>query len=82
MEGLKRARRRGGATRWGVFRDAVGPSRYLEVFIVGSWIEYLRQRECMSVAERELQDRVRAFHVAGEQPLVVSRFIAGALSSK
>src|SRR5919199_1730090 len=45
MERLGRSRRRSGATRWGVFHDAADPSRYLEAFIVDSWVEHLRQHE-------------------------------------
>jgi MFS family permease len=76
MDRLGRVRRRSGATRWGVFRDAADPSRYLEAFIVGSWIEHLRQHERVSVAEKELQECVLSFHV-GDAPPVVSHFIAG-----
>jgi len=78
MARLGRSRRRSGATRWGVFHDA-DPSRYLEPFIVDSWVEHLRQHERASVAEKELQERVRSFHV-GEVAPVVSHYIAGAPS--
>ena len=77
MDRLGRSRRRSGATLWGVFRDAADPGRYLETFIVGSWVEHLRQHERVSVAEKELQERVRSFHV-GEVAPVVSHFVAGA----
>jgi MFS family permease len=79
MDRLGRSRRRSGATRWGVFHDTADPSRYLETFIVGSWVEHLRQHERVSVAEKELQERVRSFHV-GEVAPVVSHLIAGAPS--
>jgi MFS family permease len=79
MDRLGRSRRRSGAAQWGVFHDAADPSRYLETFIVGSWVEHLRQHERVSVAEKELQERVRTFHV-GEVAPVVSHFIAGAPS--
>jgi MFS family permease len=77
MDRLGHSRRRSGATRWGTFRDAADPGRYLEVFIVGSWVEHLRQHERVSVAEKELEEHVRSFHV-GEAPPVVSHFVAGA----
>ena len=76
MARLGRSRRRSGATRWGVFRDAADPSRYLEAYFVGSWVEHLRQHERVSVAEKELQERVHSFHVGDAAP-VVSHFIAG-----
>jgi MFS family permease len=76
MNRLGRARRRSGATRWGVFRDVADPRRYLEAFIVGSWVEHLRQHEHVSVAEKELQERVHSFHV-GEGPPLVSHLVSG-----
>ena len=77
MDSLGRSRRRSGATRWGVFHDAADPGRYLEAFIVGSWVEHLRQHERVSVAEKELQERVHSFLVS-DAPPVVSHFVAGA----
>ena len=77
MERLGRSRRRSGATRWGVFRDAADPGRYLEAFVVGSWVEHLRQHDRVSVAEKELQEHVHSFHL-GDAPPVVSHFVAGA----
>jgi MFS family permease len=76
MDRLGRSRRRSGATRWGIFHDAADLGRYLEAYVVGSWVEHLRQHERVSVAEKELQERVRSFHV-GEAGPVVSHFIAG-----
>ncbi|MBV9454852.1 MAG: MFS transporter, partial [Rubrobacter sp.] len=76
MDRLGRSRRRSGATRWGVFHDAADPSRYLEVYLVSSWVEHLRQHERVSVAEKELQEHVHSFLVS-EAPPVVSHFIAG-----
>ena len=77
MDRLGRSRRRSGATRWGVFHDAADPARYLETFIVDSWVEHLRQHERVSVAEKELQERVHSFLVS-DAPPVISHFIAGA----
>lgn len=71
---LGRIRRRDGATHWGVFRDSVDRARYLETFLVDSWGEYLRQRERLTVADLEVQEKVRSFHV-GDAPPAVSRFI-------
>jgi hypothetical protein len=79
MDRLGRSRRRSGVSRWGVFHDTADPRRYLETFIIGSWVEHLRQHERVSVAEKELQERVRSFHV-GEVAPVVSHYIAGAPS--
>lgn len=70
MEIVRRMRRRSGAWRWGVFRDAARPEVYLESFLVESWLDHLRQHERMTVTDRDLSYRARAFHVAEEPPIV------------
>jgi len=56
-----RIRRRNGASRWGIFRDTEAADRYLEIFIVSSWAEHLRQHERQTHAEHELEQRLRSF---------------------
>jgi MFS family permease len=70
MEVVRRMRRRSGAWRWGIFRDAARPNVYLESFLVESWLEHLRQHERMTVTDRDISYRARAFHVAKEPPIV------------
>ena len=43
MEHLRGARLRTGAIDWGLFRDGETPHRFVEVFVVDSWEEHLRQ---------------------------------------
>jgi MFS family permease len=43
MERVRRSRQRTGATRWGLFRDGEDPQRLVEVYLVPSWEEHLRQ---------------------------------------
>ena len=43
MPGVQASRRRTGATRWNLYRDAAVPSRFMETFLVPSWDEHLRQ---------------------------------------
>jgi hypothetical protein len=71
----ERVRRRDGAQLWGIFRDAVDPTRWLESFTVESWAEHLRQHERVTVADRELRAVARAFH-QGPTPPVVTHYIA------
>jgi hypothetical protein len=56
-----RVRRRDGASRWGIFHDLEIPSRYVETFIVSSWAEHLRQHERMTLADRELEERLQSY---------------------
>jgi len=63
---LRAWRRRDGATFWRVYRDLSDASRYLERFIVTSWADYLHQRSRATVADLELEARVRAFLLPGE----------------
>ena len=74
MHAYGRIRKRDGATRWRLFRDLSDPGRYLELFLVDSWAEHVRQHSRMAVDDREIEDRVRSFHI-GNAPPVVSHFI-------
>jgi predicted MFS family arabinose efflux permease/quinol monooxygenase YgiN len=59
LQTLSRQRRRDGAYRWGVFQDAATPERFVETFLVESWLEHLRQHERVTHADRELEDELR-----------------------
>ena len=63
---LRAHRRRDGATFWRVYRDLADPSRYVERFIVSSWADYLHQRARHTLADHELEARVRAFVLPDE----------------
>jgi MFS family permease len=63
---LRASRRRDGATLWRVYRDLGDPSRYVERFIVASWANYLHQRARATLADQELEARVREFLREGE----------------
>ena len=77
MQAVRRARRRTGALEWGLFEDAADRGRYVEYFIVESWLDHLRQHERVTVSDRRLQDAAHAFHV-GAKPPVVSHLVAPA----
>jgi MFS family permease len=53
-----RVRRRDGAYRWGLYRDTEVEDRFLEIFLVNSWAEHLRQHERQTQADRELEQRL------------------------
>ncbi len=58
-----RMRRRDGAYRWGIFRDTAVADHYLEVFLVNSWAEHMRQHERQTQADRQLEERLRGYTV-------------------
>ena len=70
MRALGRIRLRDGALRWGLWADAALPGRYLESFVVESWLEHLRQHERVTAADREVQGLAHAFHRGAEPPRV------------
>ncbi|MCP3141888.1 MFS transporter [Pyxidicoccus xibeiensis] len=74
------ARRRDGAVEWGGMEDAARPGRFLEYFVVDSWLEHLRQHERVTHEEQRLQDRIRALH-RGAQPPSVRHFVGATPSS-
>ena len=66
LERLAQERRRDGAYAWGVFEDAAEEGRFLETFLVDSWLEHLRQHERVTHADRVLEEAVDRFHLDGE----------------
>lgn len=70
MRALGEIRLRDGALRWGLWGDAAQPGRYLESFVIESWLEHLRQHERMTAADREVQKIAQQFHRGGEAPRV------------
>jgi MFS family permease len=72
---LARTRRRDGAYAWGVFQDMAHAGRFVETFLVDSWLEHLRQHERFTRADQALEDRVRSF--TQEEPRV-THYIAAA----
>jgi MFS family permease len=70
MRALSVIRRRDGAIRWGLFQDTANPDRFLETFIVETWMEHRRQHERMTVADRAIEELVFSFHVAAGRPRV------------
>jgi transmembrane secretion effector len=71
---LGRVRRRDGAVRWSLFADPFDPSRYMETYVVESWLARQRQLERFTVADHAIRNKVFGFHVDSTPP-VVSRMI-------
>lgn len=56
---IARQRRRDGAYDWGIFEDTAEPGRFIESFLVESWIEHLRQHQRVTKADQVLEKKVR-----------------------
>lgn len=63
-------RRRDGAYAWGLFEDAAEAGRFLEYFLVESWLEHQRQHERATRSAADVQARAREFHVDAVGPVV------------
>ncbi len=70
MRPLRRIRLRDGAIFWGLFFDTAQPGRFVEYFLIESWLEHLRQHQRGVLADLELQERARSFHIGASPPVV------------
>ncbi|QCP59353.1 MFS transporter [Pantoea sp. SO10] len=70
MQDMRRVRRRGGALNWSLYEDMLQPDMFVETFVVGSWMEHLRQRERYTMNDQKIQNRVLAFHQGTAAPEV------------
>ena len=69
------ARSDGGTARTpGTFSKTRPKGRFLETFMVASWLEHLRQHQRITNADRVVQDAIRQFDAAAEPK--VTHFIA------
>ena len=56
MEHVRRSRQRTGAMRWGLYQDGEDPRRFVEVYLVPSWQEHLRQHsDRLTGADQEIE---------------------------
>ena len=69
MEAMRRFRRREGAVRWDLFRDLADPERYLEIFVVPSWGEHLRQHARVTMEDQATEAHAFAFLQEGVAPI-------------
>lgn len=54
-------RRRDGAYAWGVFEDAAERGRFVETYLVESWLDHLRLHERVTKADHAVEERVHSF---------------------
>jgi MFS family permease len=70
MERVRRSRRRTGATRWELYREGEHPQQFVELYLVRSWEEHLRQHGGrLTGTDRELEQVALAL---AEGPTVVA----------
>jgi MFS family permease len=74
MQELQHTRQRNGAYDWSIARDIADPELWTERFTCPTWLDYLRQRNRPTQAERAVQDQARAMHI-GPEPLKVRRML-------
>lgn len=75
MGDLGNVRRRDGAFQWGVFENTEQPGHFIEMFLVESWVEHLRQHARVTNSDRALQQRINALH-GGAQPPRITHALA------
>jgi len=62
---LRQLRLRNGGTRWGLFRDTEDENLWREVFGVENWLQHLRMRDRMTLADKALLDAVASLNEGG-----------------
>ncbi|BEG77242.1 MFS transporter [Achromobacter xylosoxidans] len=72
---LRLLRLRNGAQQWQLFRDLEREGVWREVFLVESWMQYLRMIDRMTLADKMVLDGLVALH-DGDKPPVVSRNVS------
>ncbi|MEV6344566.1 MFS transporter [Actinoplanes sp. NPDC051851] len=77
MRRVAGSRRRTGATQWGLFRDGADPGSFVEVYLVPTWEEHLRQHEGRLTGDDERAEE-RAIALAEGPPEVRHLLPSGA----
>ena len=75
MTRLGEIRQRNGGYMWELFNDIQRPGVMIEFYMIESMLDMLRQRERMTVADREVRDEARAYH-NGSSPPKVTRLLS------
>ena len=75
MRQMELVRRRSGAVGWALYEDPTRRDVLLEVFLVDSWLEHLRQHERQTRTDHALRERIFALH-RGAEPPEVSHLLA------
>jgi hypothetical protein len=68
LERLRHERMRDGAYHWDIFEDTAQPGKFLETFLVDSWVEHLRQHDRVTKADEIHQQSIQ--HLLSGEPKV------------
>ena len=61
-----KSRRRNGARNWRLYRDLADPDRFVERFIVESWLGYLRQRDRVTQADQAMEKELQRYLIESD----------------
>jgi MFS family permease/quinol monooxygenase YgiN len=59
LDELAHERKRDGAFAWGLFEDSSDETRFVETYLIESWLELMHQRERVTNADRMFEDQIR-----------------------
>lgn len=74
MAETRRVRLRSGATVWRLYEDVAHPMRWVELWVVESWAEHLREQGRLTEGDRALLAAAASLH-AGEAPPEAARYV-------
>jgi MFS family permease len=74
MQQVQHSRQRNGAYGWSIARDIADPELWTERYHCPTWLDYLRQRNRPTDAERALHMRAQEFHI-GSEPIRIRRML-------
>lgn len=75
MQDLRLIRRRNGAYGWSLARNMADPNMWIERYHFRTWDDYLRQRNCSTLTERTMEDRIIKQYHEGPGKVRVRRTI-------
>lgn len=74
MQRIQLSRQRNGAYGWSLARDIADPELWTERYHCPTWLDYLRQRNRPTQAERELTQSAQELHL-GPEPVRIRRML-------
>jgi hypothetical protein len=68
MARVRLSRLRTGATQWGLYRDGESPRQFVELFVVSSWDEHMRQHtDRLTGTDKQIEDEAEALSDSPEE---------------